>query len=273
MLVFPVVVVWRFFWKNQTEKNTRTKQKHFYFNASLQFQSNFHRWNKRQRWLADGPMEKSRSIFVNHKPLGKVTKYLDFQVWKKTTDLKPLTHFRLPPQPLRISGHDNEEGFFRGKNSTKISCFDIFTSRNHRGSVGPWKLNCNPAIRRPGQTRRLHCGFFWSSTMLGYVVRSCFSPSLSGEKNGWFTYPFSGAGCSAGCSPPWKKSHFVRRVNTTKFYRFPSLGWPYQQCFRMATLQYYKYIWICMPSLKVYSTFQIMLNTASHLPISFKSPP
>ena len=45
-----------------------------------------------------------------------------------------------------------------------------------------------------------------------YGQGSCFSPSLSGEKNGWFTYPFSGAGCSAGCSSPWKKSQFVRRV-------------------------------------------------------------
>ncbi len=126
--------------KPNRKKNTRTKKKHFYFNASLQFQSNFHIWNKRQRWLADGPMEKSRSLLVNHKPLDKVTKCLDFQVWKKTTDLKPLTDFRLPPQPLRISGHDNEEGFFRGKNSTKISCFDIFISTItvSRSVLGSW---------------------------------------------------------------------------------------------------------------------------------------
>ena len=150
--------------KHKNQKNTSISTHPCNFNPTFTDAIND------KRWLADGPMEKSRSIFVNHKPLGKVTKCLDFQVWKKTTDLKPLTDFRLPPQPLRISGHDNEEGFFTGKNSTKISCFDIFTSRNHRGSVGPWKLNCNPAIRRPGQTRRLHCGSFWSGTVLGYVV-------------------------------------------------------------------------------------------------------
>ena len=132
MLVFRVVVVWRFFWKNQTEKNTRTKKNTSVSTHPCNFNPTFtNEINDKDDWLMGQWKRvswiKSQSDWI-------------FRCEKKTTDLKPLTDFRLPPQPLRISGHDNEEGFFRGKNSTKISCFDIFISTItvSRSVLGSW---------------------------------------------------------------------------------------------------------------------------------------
>lgn len=114
-------------------KKHKNQKKHFYFNASLQFQSNFHRWNKRQRWLADGPMEKSRSIFVNHKPLGKVTKCLDFQVWKKTTDLKPWQISDFLPNPSGFLVMIMRKAFLQGKTAQR---FPVLTSSPPGITVG-----------------------------------------------------------------------------------------------------------------------------------------